>query len=142
MESLSHYRYAKSSTTGTSASSDCRLRHQLNSDCQLKVFQYLNLSDLNALCKVDEYFYDIITSQVIPKKLIVIEEQYGRIVNSSTIESFKMFGKFMRKITVRGEDFGFFLNTVMQYCKPECLTEMHLEFKSNSADESLIDDSK
>lgn len=145
MDSTSHYRYTKSSTT--TASSDCRLRHHLNSDCQLKIFAYLNVNDLSAVCKVDAYFYDLITSEIIPKKLIVIEDLDGRLRNNrnannrATIESLKMFGEFIKKMAVRGEDFGIFLNTVMQYCKPDRLTEIHLEFSMNSAEEKLIDQS-
>lgn len=140
MESSRQQRYTKTSTT----TSSCRLR-QLNSDCHLKIFEYLDLQDLKELCNLDRYYYDLITSQVIAKKLINVEQLDERTLfkqlafKRSTIELFAMFGKFMKKIAVRGEDFGLFLNIVLMYCKPDRLTEINLEFKLNSADGNLID---
>lgn len=111
----------------------------LNSDCLVKIFEYLNLPDLIQLCKVDAYFYDLITSEIIARKRIDLGVLDKRMPNNqlvlkrSAIESFAMFGKFLKKLVVRGEDFNLFLATIMTYCKPDQLTEVELEFKFNSA---------
>lgn len=111
----------------------------LNSDCQVKLFEYLNVRDLIQLCKLDAYFYDLITSEIIAKKSIDLGVMDKRLPNNqvvlkrSTIETFDMFGKFLKKFVVRGEDFNLFLATIMAYCKPDRFTDVDLKFKFDSA---------
>lgn len=143
MESSSYKPTNKTSDTEIQLEEICRLRHNLNSDCLLKIFQYLNLRDLIQLCKLDTYFYDLIASEIIAKKVIDLGVMDKRMQNNrlvvrrSTIEAFEVFGKFMKKIIIRGEDFNLFLSTITTYCKPDRLTEVDLEFKLTTALSSL-----
>lgn len=136
-----HFLTATSSTfkAASSLAEVCRLRNNLNDDCLLKMFEYLNVKDLIQLCKLDSYFYDLITSDFIPKKLINLGVMDTRLRNNklvlkrSTIEYFKVFGKFMKRIVISGEDFNLFLDTIVRYCQPDRLTEINLQFKENTA---------
>src|ERR1700704_5965801 len=99
----------------SSARSDnCMLQYRLNSDCLLEICDYLDVEDLKEVCKLGDYFHDLITSHHIPTKVINISKMDERTRNNrlvlrrSSMETFKMFGEFMRKIAVRGEDFGLF----------------------------------
>lgn len=154
MESSSSYqRFAKPTTstfkTASTSSANCRLRHQLNSDCLIKIFEYLDVQDMIQLCKLDTYFDEIIKSQVIAKTVInlgVLDERMSNnrlVLKRSTIETFELFGKFMRKLIIRGEDFHRFLSTIVKYCKPGRFTYISLSFKINTGypASNLIDQS-
>lgn len=140
-------RYGECTSTAASIKNICRLRHGLNSDCLIKIFECLSIQDLMQLCKLDNYFQDLITSEIIAKKRINVGVMDKRMSNNRlklkrcTIESFEMFGKFFKKISIQGEDFNSLLHAIIKYCKPAVLTEVELEFKLNStsAGESLID---
>lgn len=141
------YQSCYGQSTTTSPPKLCRLRHGLNSDCLIKIFECLSVQDLMQLCKVDNYFADLITTEIIAKKLINVGVLDVRMPNNrlaynrSTIESFQMFGKFFKKIAVQGQDFNNLLHIIVEFCLPARLTEVELEFKLNStsAVEGLID---
>lgn len=143
MESSSNYRRFATSTTSTfntatTSSANCRLRHQLNGDCLVKIFEYLNVRDMIQLCKLDSYFGELIKSQVIAKTVInlgVLDERMPNnrsVLKRSTIETFELFGKFMRKIIIRGDDLHLFLSTIVKYCRPGRFTYVSLSFKLNT----------
>lgn len=149
MESSHGQRFDKTTiaTSETALPEMCRLRNNLNSDCLLKIFQYLNLQDLLQLSKMDTYFYDLIASEIIPKSVINLGVMDERLPNNqlvlkrSTMEMFDMFGKFMKKFVIRGDSFSLFLTTIITYCTPNRLTQVDLEFKRNTASLHLIDQS-
>lgn len=141
MESTSYHCFDKPTVSVIETASlgeNCRLRHQLNSDCLVKIFDYLSVQDLTRLSKLDTYFYDLITSEVIAKKVIDFGVMDKRMPNNrivlqhSTIELLGLFGKFMKQIIIRGEDFHLFLSTIIQHCRPGRLTNVDMSFKINS----------
>lgn len=135
MESSSCKPIIKTSDAEIQLEETCRLRHNLNSDCLLKILQYLDLQDLIQLSKLDTYFYNLIASEIIAKKVIDLGAGYV------TIEAFEMFGKFMKKIVIGGDDFNGFLAMITTYCRPNRLTEIGLKFASNTSSLHLIDES-
>lgn len=105
---------------------NCRLRHGLNTHCQIKVIQYLTLKDLLKLCETDSYFEDIIMNWVIGRRLINLEMLYP----DGNLEMFEAFGKSFRKLRVKGNEYNFILETIIKYCSPNTLTELQIIVKA------------
>lgn len=73
----------------------CRLKHGLNIDCLIYIFEYLNTDDLITVCNLDDYFKDIIHNYVISKHKLVFDARQ----NGSSIESNgELFQSFEGKI--------------------------------------------
>lgn len=105
----------------------CRLRNVLNEDCILKVLELLNVYDLLQMCKVDDYFKNLIRKWIIGKKLLNLRG----MDSCSKNEIFQTFGKSMRMFVIYEIDFNHFLETVIKYCKPARLTEVELNLKQS-----------
>lgn len=84
----------------------CRLRSGLNVSCLIKVFEFLEWSDLLVLLKMDPFFKDIIFKWTLKKRMITlpvvfVEENASlkRKHYSKLIDMFDTMGKSMRKLT-------------------------------------------
>lgn len=59
---------SKHNTNGTQNSTAlgiCRLRHGLNENCLIEVFNYLEVRDLIQICEFDVYYQDLIEDRII-----------------------------------------------------------------------------
>lgn len=118
-----------------SALDNCLLRYGLNVNCQLEVLKYLNLNDLTQVCNLDIYFEELINKWVIGKKLISLQ----LMAQNDSLQVFERFGKSIRRLTIRGDDFNLLLEAIMQYCSQAGLTEIQFILESRqSHDLNLI----
>lgn len=68
----------------------------LNNQCFLKVFRYLSISDLFALCEIRLHLKELICESVINERLINFDE----LPDISYDKVFAMFGKYMVKMKI------------------------------------------
>lgn len=97
---------------------------ELNVDCWLHILEYLSTEDLLAFCSVNKYFCEIIKSFIFPSKLFdfnVISKKFD------TIDTFKKFGKQMRRIRISLVEFNRLLYLIIRNCEPNEITELHME---------------
>lgn len=99
----------------------CRLRHGLNDNCLLHVFQYLDESDLLNLCTMDSYYKDLILKWTIKQKRLNLRKP-----TVDNAQWFQTFGKSMRKIKIFSNQFVSTLATIMRTCDPGQLTEVDM----------------
>lgn len=106
----------------------CRLNY-LPTNCLIKCFENLPISDLLHVCGVDEHFQTVIIEHVIHKKLI---DFTNTNCHWSFEQIFRVFGRKMRRIKVEQEtrtnDLSYVFKTIIKYCKPGNLTEISLRF--------------
>lgn len=108
----------------------------LNDNCLIHVFKYLDVISLAKMCKTGERFHDIITEHIIPVRLIdfsTFSDKY------SVRKIFALFGKSMTRIDIHEEDiqavhpdcmagFAEFLRMLVEYGQPGKLKELNLHF--------------
>ncbi|KAG4068620.1 hypothetical protein HA402_002311 [Bradysia odoriphaga] len=113
---------SKDDETDQQRSPVCRLRHGLNENCLLHVFEYLGESDLKNLCSMDSYYKELILKWTIKQKRL-------NLPGANNLEWFKVFGKSMRKIKLYSGQFITTITTIMKYCEPGQLTEIDLSIQ-------------
>lgn len=99
----------------------CRLRHGLNENCLLNVFDYLGEFDLIRLCEMDVYYKELIMKWTVKKRLLNLREP------NKQLELFRAFGKSIRKFKIYTCSFVSMLTTIVKHCEPGALTEIVLE---------------
>lgn len=131
----------------------CRLRHGLNINCQLEVFNYLSVNDLLQVSKSDTYFEELIMKWIIGNMLLNLELSHPsgepeitkdlgkRMLRNNElvfetfgndIEIFEAFGHSIRKLKVNASDYNLIPETITKYCTPAIMTEVHIKFSSSS----------
>lgn len=116
-------------TEATSSNSDddtkpavvCRLRHGLNENCLLYVFEYLDEMDLLRLCEMDPYYKELILKWTIKNKCLNLKSP------NDNLQLFETFGESMRKLRIVSSKFVVTFGTLMKYCKPGQLTEVDID---------------
>lgn len=101
----------------------CRLRHGLNTECLMEIFEYLPVNTLLTLSAMDDYYKEIIREHVIHKKDIVFNQSvfgYEKF--------FKTFGKRITSIIFHDYDFKFddLLLQMTKHCSEGRLRKFHL----------------
>lgn len=116
------------------------LLSDINNDCLMSIFDYLDIVSLMSLCKTNERFKAIIVDHVVSLKTFQFRELSSRV---SVQKLFELFGKSMTKITIDFDDIkivrrGYtsleeFLHLVMDHCTPGKLQQLTMTgFSSNS----------
>lgn len=110
----------------------CRLRSDLNVNCLIQVFEYLELSDLMVLLKMDSFFKEIILKWAIRKRLLNIPFYFGPTApewenQPDLLKLFETFGNSMKKVTLKVISMEHFLKLIMKYCKPATLVDVTLD---------------
>lgn len=96
-------------------------------DCLLKVFGYLNMTDLVQVSKVDNSFKELITEFVVKNHVFHLVCHHLEKIHPSTVEKLETFGKSIRKVKIVGsKDAGFLLETLLKYFEPATLTEVDM----------------
>lgn len=108
----------------------CRLRSELNVNCLLELFSFLDVEDLFQLCEVDTFFKELITKWTIKTKMIVVEFCTSHTKIDSLIDFeksdndahllkvFRTFGNSMTKFSILFDNFTVLLELIIRYCKP------------------------
>lgn len=101
---------------------DNRFFNELNTDCHLEVLQYLDVTNLLRLSKVDIYFEEIIKRWIVGNKSLTLEVSDVHDIT----EVLKVFGQAIRKIKVIGNDYNFLIETIRNYCKPDIMIDIEI----------------
>lgn len=101
---------------------NCRILHGLNINCQLEVLQYLSVADLLQVSKLGSYFEEIIKKYIIGNKLLNLEVT-DPCEKSEVLEA---FGKSIRKIRASGNNYTFILETIINCCSPNLMTDIQI----------------
>lgn len=108
------------------------LRHKLNPNCLIEVFQYLCLSDLVSVCDLDtdddQFFKQLINERVIGMRWFIMDLKFLSSNMYSYPKIFRLFGKSMRKLRIRARHnyVSYILKQMIQFCAPETLQELHI----------------
>ncbi|XP_031628628.1 uncharacterized protein LOC116344293 [Contarinia nasturtii] len=109
------------------------LMADVNNDCLMSVFDYLDIISLMSVCKTGERYKNLITDHVIPLKTI----RFGELSPTISIQKvFKLFGKSMTRIEFAANDIQWvrpgcsplaeFLHLIKEYCTPGKLQQLSL----------------
>lgn len=113
------------------------LRHKLNPNCLIEIFQSLEFCDLLSICDLDsgtdQFFTELIREHVICGKYINFEvPDYQQSVWSFD-RIFEVFGNSMRIINLPLHKYCLnrILKAIINHCKPGTLTEFRLIVKGS-----------
>lgn len=100
----------------------CRLKHGLNIDCLIYIFEYLNTDDLITVCNLDDYFKEIINNYVISKRKVVFNARQ----TGARGELFKSFEGKIRQISYFNTcNVTEFIRKIAKYC-PDGLKDLEI----------------
>lgn len=95
-----------------------RLRHGLNVQCLVHIFQYLDTADLYTVGEMNEFYHQIINDLVISMHKIDFTNLHDRFITIS--ELFEKYGTKIRKIHFKHMNFshsvGRLIRSINQYC--------------------------
>lgn len=105
----------------------------MNDDCLMTVFEYLDTISLVRVSKTSERFKRIVTQRMIPMKMVRFSELRGV---ASIEKTFALFGKSMTRISIGASDiqmthpmrsrFAELLHLLIKYCTPGKLQQLYL----------------
>lgn len=111
------------------------LRHILNANCLIEVFQYLEFSDLLSVCgldtETDPFFTNLINDRMIGLTLIDVDVEKSQENKWPLSKIFQVFGTSMRKINLPIHKYHLndILEAIVDHCAPDTLTEIHVIIK-------------
>lgn len=77
---------------------------QLNDDCLIEIFSYLDSNDLYRVSKVSERFCDIVAKSVMNRRQVILKDTH----NHCSVRKFlKRFGPFLTKLSASDQDVQF-----------------------------------
>lgn len=99
--------------------------YDLNDDCLIAIFKYLDSKDLMTLCSTTKRFREIVKDYVV--RLQVIQISINGI-NSFDDDVFEMWGKTIAKLSCNlcFSELEYFLKLLLDYCSPGQLTYVEL----------------
>lgn len=120
--------------TETPKSLSFYLRHVLNPDCVLEVFQYLSMIDLMQMCELDTdddaYFTHLIRERVIGSMLMDFRPRNEKQTVWYLTKTLQTFGAYIKRLSIpmRPSHFNHVLRQIITYCSPNTIKE--IQFKS------------
>lgn len=107
---------------------NCRLRHGLNVQCLVHIFQYLNSSDLFTVGEMNEFYRQLINDLVIPLHEIDFTNLFDRYITIS--EVIQRYGIKIRNINFKHMNFthsvGRLIRSIDQYCGADQLRSVKI----------------
>lgn len=105
---------------------NCRLRHGLNPYCLFRIFKFLPQRDLMILSRMNDFYKQVISENVLTLKEIVFD--FFCENNDNIVELFRLFGKNLKNIKLKGdvEAFKNLNQLIKRYCNADQLKKVDL----------------